>query len=204
MASSLILTFYALSLSSKSLSPPHCLPGFIWLCDCHILTPSLSLCSHSISPFHYLTTVHCLSHSELLLLSCSNACFAGCCTFTLYISFSLAGWLMLWLLITEAVPAGIRKYKHSCPSLHTFLLYLTGETLQVIQDWNYVSKEQRHQTNPRPERGCLKSCRYHYIDDNLETLCMLCAYKHKESSGWLIAANTVSLEPRKISTDNHV
>lgn len=100
----LILTFSAFS----SFIQIFIFPDSLWPSHPHPISITIF--------FHYLTDSVCFT-----VLSCSAAWFrVGTlhpgCTFTLYISFSLAECLMNWWLFTKAVPAGICKYKHSCSS----------------------------------------------------------------------------------------
>lgn len=157
--------FNTLSHPSKSLSFRLCFSCVIWsICDCHILIPSLPLSTYSFSAFYYfIDWADCLSHSALLLCIMLLWCLLYrvgtlylCCTFTLYISFSLTGWLMHWLLITKAVSAEICKYMHSCTSR-----YLSPPRdcwgvkshsgLKLCEKW-VVSPD------PLSDRDCMKNC----------------------------------------------
>lgn len=107
------------------------------------------------------------------------------CTFTLYIPFPLAGWLMHWLLIAKAVPVGIYKYKHSCPSPY---LYPPPYCLRVM---SCSGLKRRHWTNTRPESSGMTAWK----------LLKQPVYKHKECSGWLIWANMVMEEESHLTTE---
>lgn len=139
-----------------------CHPNFassfkeVIIAQSHFLTQR----ADSISLFHAQSSTGCCYPALCLLCRVGRLC--PTCTFALYLSFSLAGWLMLWLLIPKAIPARISKYKHSFP-VHTF------PSIFLVRRYEPQRTETAWATSPNESTPRERMKRWnHLMDDSLK------------------------------------
>lgn len=99
---------------------------------------------------------------------------------------SVAGWLRLWLLITEAIPAGIHKHEHSCPALHRSPLSRWWQVMSHMKLFEQWATSLQNKPTPRKR-----------LPVGTTTWTGGVLWDYKEPSRWLTQANRMPLEPRE-------